>query len=122
MSALAEQAHNLSTRVTIQEAARSLQDLLSRRLTAYMLGVKDAKTITRWASGEVTTIRYESEERLRCAYEIVQLLTQFDTRQIVRAWFIGLNPQLGDVSPAQAIRDGQLKEALGAARAFIAGG
>lgn len=39
-----------------------------------------------------------------------------------RAWFIGLNPQLDDVSPAEAIHDGRLKEAKAAARAFVAGG
>jgi hypothetical protein len=49
------------------------------------------------------------------------LLLSQDSPRTVRAWFIGLNPQLGDVSPAEAIHDGQLKEALAAARAFMAG-
>jgi hypothetical protein len=102
--------------------ASFLQELLGRRLVAHVAGVKDGKTVTRWASGEVTEARQESEQRLRTAYEIAQLLVRFDSPRIVRAWFIGLNPQLDDVSPAAAIHEGRLKEAKAAARAFVAGG
>lgn len=62
------------------------------------------------------------ERRLRAAYEIAQLLVRFDSSRVVKAWFIGLNPQLDDESPAEAIREGGLKEAMNAARAFVAGG
>jgi hypothetical protein len=79
--------------------------------------------VTRWASGEVTTIRdYEMEQRLRTSYEIAQLLLSGDSPQTVKAWFIGLNPQLGDTSPAEAIREGKLRESLAAARVFAVGG
>jgi len=122
MTAIVEQAHKLSLQVSIEGAAKFLQEILSRKLTAYIAGVKDAKTVTRWANGEVTEIRVAHEQRLRTAYEIVQLLLQFDAPQTVRAWFIGMNPQLDDASPAETIRGGQFKEAMGAARAFIASG
>lgn len=122
MTVVAEQAHQLALRVSIGEAARTLQELLSRRLTAYITGVKDGKTVTRWVNGEITVAREDNELRLRTAYEIAQLLLQFDSPQTVRAWFIGLNPQLDDRSPAQALHEGQLREALSAARAFVAGG
>lgn len=119
---LAERAHRQSVHASVAEVAGYLQELLSRRLTAYIAGVKDARTVTRWASGEVENARYENEQRLRTAYEIAQLLVRFDSPRVVKAWFIGLNPQLGDVSPAEAIHDGELKEAMSAARAFVAGG
>jgi hypothetical protein len=118
-----EQAHRQAIRASIQEAASALQELLSRRVTAYIVGVTDGKTVTRWAKGDITEIRDRAvEQRLRRAYEISQLLLQFDSPATVRAWFIGLNPQLDDVSPAEAIHAGNLQEALSAARAFIAGG
>jgi hypothetical protein len=88
---------------------------------AYVAGVKDAKTISRWAKGEVGEARWESERRLRAAYEIAQLLVRFDSSRVVKAWFIGLNPQL-DESPAEVIREGRSKEAMNAARVFVAGG
>jgi hypothetical protein len=121
-AAVLDQAHRQSVNASVSEVASFLQEMLSRRLVAYVAGVKDGKTVTRWASGEVTGVRQESEQRLRTAYEIAQLLIQFDSPRIVRAWFIGLNPQLDDVSPAEAIHEGCLKEAKAAARAFVAGG
>ncbi len=116
------QVHRLAIETSVPDIASTLQDVLSRRLVAYVVGVKDAKTVSRWAGGEVSTVRHESEKRLRVAFEIAQLLLQFDSPQVVKAWFIGLNPQLGDVSPADTIREGKLKEAMVAARAFVTGG
>jgi hypothetical protein len=120
----AEQAHRDAMETPIQDIARTLEDLLSRRLTAVIVGVKDGKTVARWASGETSDVRGEDTElRLRTAYQIaIMLLTSLDSAQTVKAWFIGLNPQLGDTSPAEAIREGRLRDALAAARAFVAGG
>jgi predicted exporter len=119
---LVEQAHREAVGASLSDVADFLQEVLGRRLVAYVAGVKDAKTVSRWAKGEVGEARWESERRLRAAYEISQLLVRFDSPRVVKAWFIGLNPQLDDESPAEAIREGQLKEAMGAARAFVAGG
>src|SRR5688572_13758009 len=88
-----QQAHRNMVSSSVADMARVLQELLSRRLTAYIAGVKDGKSVTRWANGE-TDIRYESEQRLRTAYEIAQLLASFESPKIVRGWFVGLNPQL----------------------------
>jgi hypothetical protein len=115
-----KRSHRDASTASIQEISRLLQEVLSRRLTAYIAGVRDAKTVTRWATGEVTEIRdYETERRLRTAYEITQLLLAEESPQTVRAWFIGLNPQIDDTPPAEAINEGRLKDALLAARAFL---
>jgi hypothetical protein len=116
-------AHKQAVSVPVNELAASLQQALSRRLTAYIAGVNDAKTVTRWANGEVTEIRdHLVEQKLRVAFEIFLLLMNFEASQTVRSWFIGLNPQLDDVAPAEAIREGRLKDAIAAARAFTVGG
>jgi hypothetical protein len=39
----------------------------------------------------------------------------------VRAWFLGLTPQLDDQSPAQSIREGNFCDVLVVAKAFLAG-
>lgn len=121
MRSLAEKVHREATVSSIADATEFLQDLLSRRLVAYIVRV-DTKTISRWANQEVESVRQESEERLRVAFEIALLLMVFDSPPVIKAWFIGLNPQLGDESPADTIREGQLREALAAARAFVTGG
>jgi hypothetical protein len=116
---LVQQFHRQATTASISEIARLLQEVLSRRLTAYIAGVQDGKTVTRWANGEISQIRdFEVEQRLRTAYEIVLLLLTVDSYLTVRAWFIGMNPELDMVSPAEALRAGQFKDALMAAHAF----
>lgn len=118
--AILEQVHRQSIRASIQEAAEALQRVLTRQIVAYMVNAKDVKTITRWVSGETTEIRAASEARLRAAYETLLLLERFESPDTVRAWFIGMCPQLDDVSPARAIHDGRMQDALYAARAFVA--
>jgi hypothetical protein len=120
---LSQQVHRQAMIAPVSEVAGTLQGILSRRLTAFIAGVNDGKTVTRWASGEVETIRdHAIEQRLRMTYEIAQLLLSGDSAQTVKAWFIGINPQLDDTSPAEAIREGRLRDAIAAARAFAVGG
>lgn len=45
-----------------------------------------------------------------------------DADPTIRAWFMGMNPQLDDVSPAEALAEDRFREVLAAARAFLAGG
>ena len=113
--------HAQATRASISDAASLLQDLLSQRLVAFITG-KDSKTVSRWVKGESTEIRDEETERkLRTAYEIALLLLAHDSPQTVKAWFIGMNPELDDTSPAEALHEGDLKEVIAAARAFVVG-
>jgi hypothetical protein len=115
------QAHREAITSPIDEIANELQELLSVRLAAYIAGVKSGKTIKRWASGD-EGIRQESEQRLRTAYEIVRLLSPLDSPRIIKAWFIGMNPQLDDIAPAEAIREGRFREAINAAKSFVVSG
>lgn len=105
----------------VKDVARYLQEALGQRLVAYMADVSDSKRVGRWAQGTQSP-RDEAERRLRAAFQIFHLLLAEESPHVIRAWFIGMNPQLDDDSPADAIRSGRLKEALGAARAFVAGG
>jgi hypothetical protein len=118
-----QQVHRQATAASISEIARFLQEVLSRRLTAFAAGVQDGKTVTRWASGEVTEIRdYEVERRLRTTYEIARLLLLQESPSTVKAWFIGMNPDLDDLSPVEAIHDNYLKDAMAAAHVFFVNG
>ena len=46
------------------------------------------------------------EHRLRVAYEVAALLVKRDSPETAQAWFQGLNPELGDQSPARLLREG----------------
>lgn len=108
---------------TVAQIAEHLSDNLGPKLTAFMVG-KNQQTVVRWAKGAQQPPRndVEIERRLRAAFAIFQLLSENDTRHVIRAWFLGMNPQLDDLSPAEAIAKGELRDAMAVARAFVAGG
>lgn len=101
----------------VPDIVRYLQEVLGQKLTAYIAGTEDPKTVARWSKGEHRP-RTEAEGRLRAAYQVFQLLQQHDSEGVVRAWFIGMNPHLDDQPPAEALRDGRLRDVLSAARLF----
>lgn len=49
------------------------------------------------------------------------LLLEVEPPAVVRAWFVGLNPELGDRVPALVVGE-EPAEALRAARGFLANG
>jgi hypothetical protein len=117
-----DQVHAQALRASLSDITEELSRVLTSRLVAYIAGVKNARTVNRWARGTISDVRVESEKRLHAAYEITTLLLRFEGPGTTRAWFIGMDPFLGDASPADAIHQGRMQEALGAARHFIAYG
>ena len=116
----AREAHRQSVVWHLDHMASFLQEQLGQKLTAHLAKV-DRKTVSAWARGEQTP-RPDAEKRLRVAFQTFQLLLGDDDAHTVRAWFIGINPQLDDVAPAEAIRNDRLEDVWVAAQAYIAGG
>jgi len=114
--------HRTAVASSIADIAAFLQDALGQKLVAFMVEVEDPKTVGRWASGKRLPKDLDVERRLRDAHQIFRLLLTKESPYTVRAWFVGLNPQLGDESPATAIREGRTRDVLVAAKAFLAGG
>ena len=115
--------HQQARAAPVREIADVLQEVLTRPLTAYLAGIADTEAVGRWASGEEAVIADRgAEERLRVAYETVLLLLTFDAPRTIRAWFTGLAPDLGDRTPAEAIRAGAFEDVLSAATAFTVNG
>lgn len=116
-----KEAHRQVTESSIQQIVQYLDEVLGRKLVATLAGVKDQKAVAQWATGERAP-RTGTEERLRCGYQIFRLLMAAEAPHTVRAWFIGLNPQLNDESPILVIQEDRFREAMVAARAYISGG
>lgn len=116
-----ERSHRASVEVDIAQIASFLQENLGSRVTALIGKVTDSREVGRWASGEHRP-RPPSEQRLRVAYQVFHLVQSAESPHTVRAWFVGLNPQLDDTSPAEAIASDRHRDVLAAARAFVAGG
>lgn len=113
-------AHAQSVELSISDVAASLQEQLGQALLSVIVG-RDTRTVARWVSGAVQPPQ-ASEQRLRDAFQIMTLLRTADAAPVARAWFMGMNPQLGDETPAEVLADGRAREVLAAARAFINAG
>jgi hypothetical protein len=115
-----ESAHRQAVETSPKDIAKFLSETLGKALVAHIAGVTP-KTVDRWIGGDDRP-RSASELRLRTAFQVFHLLQSRDSPHTVRAWFIGLNPQLDDKSPAQALRDGELRDVVTAAKSFLLGG
>lgn len=113
-------AHDDSVRSDPRDITAFLKELFGPKLVAHMAGVTDDKRVHKWVNGE--GMNPQAEARLRAAYQIAWRLLDHDSAETVRAWFIGMNPQLDYEAPADAIRDDRHRQAMVAAEAFLAGG
>jgi hypothetical protein len=121
LSLASREAHRQTTETSIEQITAFLEEVLGRKLVAALAGVADPKAVGRWAAGERSP-RATAEERLRVAYQVFRLLLTEESKHTIRAWFIGLNPQLNDESPIMVIRAGRFQEVMVAAKAYVSGG
>ena len=115
--------HHKAINTDLETMASTLVAVMGRAIIAGIVGIRNPKTISRWASGEVTSVRDRySEERLIATYQVVSLLMEAYGKDTIRSFMLGMNPVLNDESPAVALRDGDYNGAMNAARNFMAGG
>lgn len=98
-----------------------LTENLGRNLLGLAVGVSP-DTVGRWLSEKGRLPRETHEQALRDVYHVFQEVNKVEAAPTVRAWFMGMNPQLDDLSPAEALAEGRRREVLAAARAFAQGG
>jgi hypothetical protein len=114
-------------RMEPHEIVGGLVGILGKKITAYLAGVKDTRTVDAWlepgrAADESRRLDFA---RLRIALRVAMLLATQESTSVVQAWFGGLNPQLSDRNPSRLLRDGKAADqeaVLNAARAFVVGG
>jgi hypothetical protein len=115
-----ERAHARAVQSDLADVVKLLSETLSKPLVAVIVG-RDAKTVGRWVAGSNAPGERE-EATLRNTLQIVELLTSVDSPSVARAWFMGMNPQLDDNSPAEAVSEGRIREVMAAARAYVNAG
>jgi hypothetical protein len=108
----------------LSEVAAYLQDHLGQKLTAFVAGVSDPKTVGRWASGK-SGPPFHREVRLRSAYDAARLIVDQVGDETARAWFLGTSPFLDHTAPAVVLHDAKTPEGcrhiVPAARSFLEG-
>lgn len=88
----------------VPEMADYLQEHLGQRLTAYLAGIKDVKSVGQWIQGrsEPSAI---ARERLRAGYHATIWLTTAFGDRAAQGWFFGANHALDDRAPAAVLRE-----------------
>lgn len=121
-AALVEEAHRRAVSAPATMVATHMREVFGQNLTALMVGVANPKTVGRWMRGQEP--HPATLARLRAAYQIATLLELATSRQTVQAWFMGMNPDLGDRAPALVLADepDASPQVMRAARTFLAHG
>lgn len=120
MRPLKRSAHKASVTLAAPSIVGRLQEVLGRDVVAIITG-KAPRQVSRWVSGEAKPPLQE-QQLLRDTFQVVELLAEVDPDEVVRAWFIGMNPQLEDAAPAELIAQGRVRDVMAAARAFVNAG
>lgn len=83
--------------------------LLGRELTAYVGGADRAGELAQWITRtDVSALR--ARERLEAVRRIARLLDESLGRARMLAWFRDIDPELGNASPATAMRRSTVRE------------
>ncbi|APF41075.1 hypothetical protein [Neomicrococcus aestuarii] len=112
--------HHQVTQIGIADIVAYLLGNLGPTMTTALAG-KSLQTIRRYAKGALD-VPETAEKQLRDAYHVFTYLAQVDSPATVRAWFMGMNPQLDDKSPIEELVGGHPSDVLAAAKAFVTGG
>ena len=105
--------------LTLQAVVNRLQEVLTTGLVAYIAGAS-ARSVRNWASGSIQSARLDSMMKLRAALTAMLILQEAEAPETIANWFINVNSYLDDISPSTAMRDGNLRATIKAARVYAA--
>jgi len=116
----APDAHQIAMSLPLEDVVQELVALLGASTVATIGGVGETRAVAQWTTGRAP----QRPNVLRFALQIAFMIRSTQHPEIVRAWFHGSNPHLGDRVPMLMLRDESLPEIQGelmaAARAFAA--
>ena len=100
-------AHRTAIKGSISSVTEQLTEILGAQLVAYIGSVKETRAVREWIAG-TRVPRGDAAQRLRLAYRVATCIADSDGIETAQAWFQGLNPLLGNISPARLLRIGDL--------------
>jgi hypothetical protein len=116
------EAYNESIRQDVPHIVSALRARLGAKLVAYLANVTETRAVRAWAEGERAPSP-TAERRLRLAFQVATLIDRSEGDGVAATWFQGMNPQLGDRSPARVLHedepDDAMSRVLAAAKGFV---
>ena len=91
-------------RAEMHMLTQQLQEILTQRLTAYIVGLSDGRDIGRYARQERKP-HPGTDIKLRELANLVFIMKKREDSETIQVWFQGRNPELGDLSPAKVLRE-----------------
>lgn len=113
--------HAATARMDVHQIARELVNGLGPTLVAAMTGSKDRKLPSKWAKDDGPTPSPDFTRRLQFGHRAWRALSAEESEHVARAWLIGGNPYLGEVTPITAIREDRGGDVMKAVDAFLRG-
>lgn len=111
-------AHEHAISSDIRSVVRELVEALGATMVAAIGGVSETRAVKQWMSDREP----QRPHVLRFALQLAWIIGEKGDRNLVRAWFQGLNPHLNDAIPLLLLRERRLTEVqaplMAAARAF----
>lgn len=111
-------AHEHAISSDIRSVVRELVEALGATMVAAIGGVSETRAVKQWMSDREP----QRPHVLRFALQLAWIIGEKGDRNMVRAWFQGLNPHLNDAIPLLLLRERRLTEVqaplMAAARAF----
>lgn len=104
ISTLRIEAFNASMKQPIDEVVGTLRELLGAKLLAYVAGVSATRVVREWADG-IRHPNSSTEVKLRLIFRIARMIERSEGAAVVPTWFQGMNPHLGDRSPARVLNE-----------------
>ena len=112
-------AQDNSGLISTQDMSEQLVRVLGKQLLSVIFNER-GEGPQNWVDSDAAPST-ENEKRLRDTYKVYELLRTEDHDRTVRAWFMGMNSQLEDISPAEALALGRARDVMIAARSFVNG-
>lgn len=101
-------AYQREIRMSPPELVAALAQQLGWSLVAYLGRANQTRTAKQWGQGTREIADTADLERFRSAFRAASLITSSQSAEMAQAWFQGMDPALGDVSPARMLREGDV--------------
>jgi hypothetical protein len=86
-------------RTSLAELAQTLQEAITQKLVAFMVGISDGGDVGRYARGERKP-HFTTQIKLRDLYGLIHRMLKSEGQETIQVWFMGKNPELDNRPPA----------------------
>lgn len=101
----------------VATVSERLGDQLGSSLVEFIAGSGEG-SVSSWSAGQ-SEPSPDVAHALRITWQVFSMVADADSAGVARAWFIGMNPELADDSPAEALSEGRYDAVLAAARTYV---